>query len=364
MSALTALAGGVFASKAGAEDSADLRRLVDDIGGRSFHARRPHERPEQFDDVLWGNLVETGLARLTSTPELSGGPAELALVLSGLAHHAGAVPLAETDLLAAWLGDQAGLTLPGNGPLTVAIADARVSDGRISGTAADVPWATAADAVVLAARSADALHVGLLGDPSIECGQNLAGEPRDQITFDVSADALNTLDLAVGDELTRRGAWARSMQIIGALDAAAELSVSHTGERSQFGRPISKFQSVQHALAAMAGEIERARATATLAVAAATDYGFDACQTDYAVTVAKVVLGRASTAVTTIAHQLHGAIGVTIEHPLWLFTQRAQSWSAEFGSTACHARRLGRRALGAENPWDFLIGNDFDQPGR
>ena len=54
-----------------------------------------------------------------------------------------------------------------------------------------------------------------------------------------------------------------------------DLTVAHTGERVQFGRRLSKFQAVQHSLAAMAGEIERARAATALAVAAAADYGFD-----------------------------------------------------------------------------------------
>jgi acyl-CoA dehydrogenase len=151
--------------------------------------------------------------------------------------------------------------------------------------------------------------------------------------------------------------------MIGALDAAAELTVAHTRERVQFGRPLSKFQAVQHALAGMAGEIERARAAATLAVAAAADHGFDSSQTDYAVTVAKVVLGRAVPAVATTAHQLHGAIGVTIEHQLRLATTRSQSWMDEFGSTGHYARRLGRVALTAASsgvdPWDVLIGSDL-----
>ena len=50
--------------------------------------------------------------------------------------------------------------------------------------------------------------------------------------------------------------------------------------------------TVQHSLAAMAGEIERARAATALAVAAAADYGFDHPATDYAVTAAKVAVGR------------------------------------------------------------------------
>ena len=59
----------------------------------------------------------------------------------------------------------------------------------------------------------------------------------------------------------------------------------------------------------------------------------------------------------TAAHQLHGAIGVTIEHRLWLATMRARSWIEEFGDTAHYAQQLGRLALSAANPWDVMIGN-------
>jgi acyl-CoA dehydrogenase len=187
-------------------------------------------------------------------------------------------------------------------------------------------------------------------------GHNAAGEPRDTVIFDVPADRWEKLDGFTSDELTRRGAWARCVQSMGALDAAAELSVAHTRERVQFGRSLSKFQSVQHSLAAMAGEIERARAAATLAVTAAADHGFSSPETDYAVTVGKVVLGRVVPIVSTIAHQLHGAIGTTMEHPLRLATMRAQSWIDEFGSTGHYARRLGRLALASEDPWDLVVG--------
>ena len=118
--------------------------------------------PDEFDDALWRNLEETGLSRLTSSQEA--GPAEAAIVLSGLARHAGAVPIAETDLLAAWLAGEAGVDVPGRGPLTVAMADAETVDGRIVGAATDVPWPHSAS-VLLAARTADALHVAVLDDP-------------------------------------------------------------------------------------------------------------------------------------------------------------------------------------------------------
>jgi acyl-CoA dehydrogenase len=330
----------------------ELAQLVDDLGRRSFDARLGQRGfPETFDEALWRTLENTGLARLTSSQDA--GPAEAAIVLSGLARHAAAVPIAETDLLAAWLAGKVGLPVADTGPLTVAIADATEIDRRITGTAREVPWPTGT--VVLAARTADALHVGPIDDaPNID-GHNLAGEPRGSFTFDMAVTELRTVDVGVADELTRRGAWARCSQIVAALDAACDLTVAHTGERVQFGRQLSKFQAVQHSLAAMAGEIERVRAATALAVAAAADYGFDHPATDYAVTAAKVAVGRAVGPVTTIAHQLHGAIGVTAEHRLWLATMRARSWVDEFGTTTQYARRLGRMALDADDPWDVVV---------
>jgi acyl-CoA dehydrogenase len=356
---VTALSGGVFDTGTADDDGAELRQLVDDIGRRSFDAKLGSRRvPEPFDADLWRNLEDSGLTRLTSTPDPDAGPQELAVVLYGVARHAGAVPLAETDALASWLAGRAGIDVP-DGPLTVAIADAELAGDRAAGTAIDVPWTKACAAVLLAVRDRDGVRVGVLDldDATVDEGHNLAGEPRDRITFDIAADELIAVDDAIADELVLRGAWCRCAQIIGALDAAAAMTVAHTRDRVQFGRPLSKLQAVQHSLAGMAGEIERARAAATLAVAAATDHGFDSAQTDYAVTVAKVAVGRAVGAVTTIAHQLHGAIGVTAEHPLWSATMRAQSWTEDYGTTAHHARRLGRMVLEADEPWDLVIGN-------
>jgi len=356
---LSALAGGVFAVTESQDDDAQLRQLVDDLGRRSYDAGLGHRGiPDRFDTELWRNLEDTGLARLTSTPDVEAGPHELAIALYGVARHAGAVPLAETDALAGWLGRQVGIELP-SGPLTVAVADAETDGGRVTGTAHAVPWARACAAALLAVTTPAGLRVGVIDVISgeLEEGHNLAGEPRDSLPFEVPADQLRAADPALGIELARRGAWARCVQTIGVLDAAAALSVQHTRERIQFGRPLSAFQSVQQSLAGMAGEIERARAAAELAVAAAAEHGFDSPHTDYAVTVAKVTVGRAVGPVTSVAHQLHGAIGVTREHPLWLFTLRAQSWTGDYGTAAQFARRLGRLVLAADDPWSLVTGD-------
>ena len=341
---MSVLSGGVFASAT--DDLSDLRNLADEIGERSF-AEGIGRRglPDTFDAAAWRRLEDVGLTRLDSSTDSGGGPVEVAVILRSLARHCVTVPLAETDVLAGWLAARAGLEVPDSGPLTIAA-------GLNS-----VPYAADAVAVVLALPDGDRLRVAVRTpeELSITRGHNPGGEPRDAISTDLPSSAFVTVDAAA--ELSRRGAWVRCVQIIGALDAAVEFSVAHTREREQFGRPLSALQSVQHTLASMAGEVERGRAAANLAVASAADFGFHSPQADYAVAVAKVTLGQVVPIVITSAHQLHGAIGVTIEHRLWLATQRARSWNSEFGDTAHHALRLGRLALAAPDPWELIIGS-------
>ena len=354
---MSVLSGGVFAG--GTDDLTDLRRLVDDIGQRCFDDRIGHRAlPDPLDSAAWRHLEDAGLTRLGSTEDSGAGPGEVAVILRALARHGVTVPLAETDLLAGWLAATTGLSVPENGPLTVAVGDAVGSGDRITATVRAVPFAAEAAAVVLALRDGESLKVAVCNpaELSITKGRNAGGEPRDTVMVDMAREGFTGVDGSATAELIRRGAWARCVQIIGALDAAVEFSVAHTRGREQFGRPLSAFQAVQHALATMAGEVERARAAANLAVAAAGDFGFDSPQTDYAVTVAKVTLGQVVPSVVTSAHQLHGAIGVTIEHRLWLATMRARSWVEEFGDTAHYAQRLGRLALSGADPWDVMIG--------
>jgi len=352
------LSGGVFAS--GTDDLTDLRQLADDIGERAFDDRIGRRAlPDPLDRAAWRHLEDAGLTRLVSTADSGAGPSEVAVILRSLARHGVSVPLAETDVLAGWLAGLAGVDIPGRGPLTVAHGDAVVAGGRVTAAVRAVPYASDAAAVVLALRDGERLLV-TSSDPAsliITNGHNAGGEPRGAVAVDLPVAAFNTVSDDVAAELVCRGAWARGMQIIGALDAAVEFSVAHTREREQFGRPLSAFQAVQHTLAGMAGEVERARAAANLAVSAAADHGFASPQTDYAVAVSKVTLGHVVPNVVTSAHQLHGAIGVTIEHRLWLATMRARSWIEEFGDTAFYAQRLGRLALSGADPWDVMTGS-------
>jgi len=58
-----------------------------------------------------------------------------------------------------------------------------------------------------------------------------------------------------------------------------------------------------------------------------------------------------------VAHQVHGAIGVTMEYPLQRFTRRLWEWEASDGTATRWARRLGADALaGPMRTWQLITG--------
>lgn len=146
-------------------------------------------------------------------------------------------------------------------------------------------------------------------------------------------------------------AFARSCQIAGALDAALALSVGYVNERRQFGRPLGKFQAVQQNLASFACEAAAANCAA-MGAAQALDRG----EAHFEIAAAKLRANRAVEIGTTVAHQVHGAIGFTQEYGLHPLTRRLWQWRSEFGNDAYWSRELGSKvvAAGAEAFWSDL----------
>ena len=152
--------------------------------------------------------------------------------------------------------------------------------------------------------------------------------------------------------IQRFGAAVRLQQMAGALETILEQSVQWALDRSQFGRPIAKFQAVQHNLATLAGEVAAAGAAADLAAEACAGPELGAAE----VAIAKVRAGEAAGTGAAIAHQVHGAMGFTYEHTLHHATRRLWSWREEFGNETVWATRLGRMvaAQGADRLWPFI----------
>ncbi|WP_158966682.1 acyl-CoA dehydrogenase [Chachezhania sediminis] len=133
----------------------------------------------------------------------------------------------------------------------------------------------------------------------------------------------------------------RAGQIAGALSRVLEMSIEHGNTRTQFGRPIGKFQAIQHLIAELAGEAAVAKAAAELGCA-----GIDAGAGWQSAAVAKIRASRAVSRGTFAGHEVHGAIGVTRDFFLHHLTRRLWQWRDEAGSETHWAERLGRDLIG------------------
>lgn len=317
---------------------------------------------------LWQTLQETGMT-LISVPEAAGGAGgsvkDAACVVRLAGKYCAPVPLADTALLGGWALARAGLSVPAHA-LAFAAVDAKsrvvvsrdpAGTWRFSGTLRKVPWARFAGTLVIVAQHEDACIVAALSPAQyrIVPATNLAGEASDDVILEhqlVSAEQVRVAppDVSV-ESAMERGALSRALMMCGALDCILELSVRYAKQRVQFGRPLVKFQAIQQELAKLAGDAAIATASA---MSAAASLGTDMQSFDVA--VAKIRAGEAAQSGSMIAHQVHGAMGVTEEYPLHHSTLRLWSWRSEYGSEARWSERLGQSALahGSRWVWDTI----------
>ena len=301
-------------------------------------------------ETLWNELETSGLT-LALVPEERGGsglPFASALPLIEIAaEFAAPIPLAET-MIAAWLLSRAGIDVP-SGPLTFAAFTGRATSAagewRISGESAQVPWGRNAGVVALFESDVGPRLLLLKADTVlVDHGFNIAGEPRDLLIVEIVANSASAPASPVsGEELQALGAAIRTMQIAGALKRATALTVEYARDRIQFGRSLSKFQAIQQSLAVLATQ----SAVAMMAAALARDaVGCDCHLFDIA--IAKARAGEAASIGAAIAHQIHGAIGFTLEYDLQFFSKRLYAWRDEFGNEAEWNLFYGRHLLGSQ----------------
>lgn len=328
-----------------AADLLAIRELADDIFSTHTEPVLDIQQPGlPYDGALWESLAGSGLT-LLSTPEERGGTGagfpELAVVLESAGCHAAPVPIVEHDLLASWLLGAAALPLR-HSVLTAAACDEPLDGTHLRARLERVPWAADAEAIVIAGHGFVALVPR--DSATIDRHADIAGQPTGTVTIDLalSPDQLHQVDGTLTSELALRGAWARALQTCGALARALQLAIKHARERSQFGRPIAKFQAVQALLSEAAGVLSLAKTAADFATSVVTTQGFDSAAGRFAVAVAKIEAARAATVVSRNVHQVHGAIGFTLDHRLRHFTTRALAWRSEFGSQRSWQQMLGQ----------------------
>ena len=129
-------------------------------------------------------------------------------------------------------------------------------------------------------------------------------------------------------------------QMSGAMTAVFEQTLEYANQRQQFGKPIGRFQTIQHNLSILAEQVFAAAMAARLA-----------CQGEWSalsplrVAVAKARTSMAAQQVTTLAHGLHGAIGFTHEFDLQLRTRRLYAWRQCAGAETHWQQHLGQAML-------------------
>jgi alkylation response protein AidB-like acyl-CoA dehydrogenase len=128
---------------------------------------------------------------------------------------------------------------------------------------------------------------------------------------------------------------------LGGAQHCTDLSVAYAKEREQFGQPIGRFQGLKHQLAAMALEVEPARALVWYAA-----YAWDAGLPDAsrAAALAKAHLCDIYTRTTRAAIAAHGGIGYTWEYGLHYWFRRSIQNRAWLGAPALHRARAAELA--------------------
>lgn len=126
----------------------------------------------------------------------------------------------------------------------------------------------------------------------------------------------------------------------GAMDRILAIAVEYAQDRRAFGKPIGKFQAVQQDLAVLAEQACTAVLAARMGCMSA---GY--LPDRLLAATAKLRASEAAARVSAIGHAVLGAIGITEEHPLGLFTARLHEWRATAGTELRCAELLGQAVL-------------------
>lgn len=259
-------------------------------------------------DALDAELVEGGFLDVMAIEEL--GAVTAALVVERLARLPFAVEAAASSLVRPLIDPE----LPR--PLCL------VEEGQLRKPVRFLkPGATVVVVGESGVRSftASADHVREAGD------EVLYGYPVAYLTG--VPDEARTHEVAAGEVLR---AWrvALAAEAAGLLAAALQSVTTYVSERQQFGRPIATFQAIRHRLAE-AQVVTNGVYWLALRAAGTSDAGDAALAALHAQEAAKRV--------GYDYHQFLGAMGMTLEHPLHLWTYRLKFLTSELGGRGANA---------------------------
>ncbi|GAC57893.1 putative acyl-CoA dehydrogenase [Gordonia hirsuta DSM 44140 = NBRC 16056] len=361
------------------EAAAEVAALAADIGASLSTPERCAEleaTEAPLDRRLWRALGEAGLLGLAA-PEAQGpgtealGTEETAAVTSALGRQLARVPygphaLAAIPALArfgsAALIDQ--LIPPasiGDLVLSAAFEDeaghARLrADRSVTGTKVNVPYAEAADALLVDVLGPDGPVVAVVR--TAVAGVTITPTPSTGLTpvYRVEFDdvLLGEEDLLTGgsgtvDRVRALLRLAVAADQAGVLDAALAATAAYAREREQFGRPIGSFQAVAQRLADGYIDVQAAALTTAQAAWLLSDAaGADQRQIVEAAATAKFWADEAGHRVAHTAVHVHGGVGLDTSHPLHRYFLRAKQNEFTLGSAPAVLEELGALISPAE----------------
>ena len=298
----------------------------------------------QAHAALWQSLEDAGFADAL-VPEALGGAglslAEVFPVLALCGAFALPLPLGETLLARAVLA-QAGVAIPQG---SIALAQAKETpqevpdpanglDSVVSLVCDGVPCGRVADWVLVVHLDQTYLLPvarAVSSPSSFVIDARLVWSPQ-EVAAAVRLPRAPDLRLLQG--------CVHAALLAGALQTVFNSSLQYANDRVQFGRPIGKFQAIQHQLSVMAEHAFAARMAAQIGCQSGT-----AMPDRLRVGVAKARTSEAALEVAALAHSIHGAIGFTEAFDLQLFTRRLHQWRSVGGSESYWHTQLGLALL-------------------
>jgi alkylation response protein AidB-like acyl-CoA dehydrogenase len=289
----------------------DQRTILDALDAmlRQWESAPIHDAPLfACDDALDAALADAGFLEVAADPDL--GTLTAALVIERLARLPYAVEAMASALVGPLLDDGAA------GP--VCLVDARH-------WRRPVPYLRDGARVVVLESGGVSAFIASVGQ--------FRAEPQALFAYPVATlhalpDAREKLVIDPAD-LRARWQVGLAAECAGLLAGALASVVSHVSDRKQFGRPLATFQALRHRLAEAQVRINGAY---WLAIRAAAD-----CDPGLA-SLAALHAAETARMCTYDFHQFLGAMGMTLEHPLHLWTYRLKLLAGELGGVSGHAR--------------------------
>jgi alkylation response protein AidB-like acyl-CoA dehydrogenase len=227
-----------------------------------------------------------------------------------------------------------------------------VLSGEVTGTVAmagaDGVWLPNDDTVKTFVAEADRVDwvgvvstgpvVALVQSPATRRVQTVDFTRRQfEVDAPAGAEPVQPIDPDALEAVLERATVALAAEMVGTARRLFDMALGYAKERVQFDVPIGSFQAIQHKLADMALDLERA--TSAVSYAAMAIDAKDA-ERHRATHVAKAAAGAAVKRAAKDGIQIHGGIGYTWEHDLHLFIRRAYASEHWLGTTDWHHDRL------------------------